>query len=270
MIGQIVKSVDYENLSSFFNEAIDYICGMKLGKRSLKQRKLIELKAIRVRDMVIYPLNSYQKNDLKCSCGQLTHFIILVETDLEAEDIDCVTALSMTRIMGFLKFYEGLGKDPNSVYNRAKHFLQLIKYAITIADGNKVPLRSLQQFSFLKYNGRMLRDYSQMMRTRKIVMLNGELGVSIHRIRNGTFLSVFIFIFFYFQPWQLKMVYLEAFIACFKIMHKIESGLIRVDKFIVFKYEKALIVLILISTCGCRPQVVRTVTMDVSYIKHNR
>ena len=126
-----------------------------------------------------------------CSYGQLTHFIILVETDLDAEDIDCVTALSMTRIMGFLTFYEGLGKDPNSIYNRAKHILQLIKYAVTIKEGSQVPLRSLQQYILIKILfDRMLRDYSQMMRTRKIVMLNGELGVSIHRIKEGTFLSV--------------------------------------------------------------------------------
>lgn len=126
-----------------------------------------------------------------CSYGQLTHFIILVETDLDAEDIDCVTALSMTRIMGFLTFYESLGKDPNSIYNRAKHILQLIKYAVTTKEGSQVPLRSLQQYILIEIlNDRMLRDYSQMMRTRKIVMLNGELGVSIHRIKGGTFLSV--------------------------------------------------------------------------------
>lgn len=65
------------------------------------------------------------------------------------------------------------------------------------------------------------------------------------------------------------MLYLEGFIACFKIMHKIETKKINLDKHIVFRYEKALIVLIIIATCGCRPQVVRTVTMDVIFIVLN-
>lgn len=52
MLGNLVKSVDYSTLAPFFTDAITYICKMKLGKRSLAQRRLIDLKAIRVREMV--------------------------------------------------------------------------------------------------------------------------------------------------------------------------------------------------------------------------
>jgi len=50
--GNIVNSVDYDTVAKFFQDGISYICKMKLGKRSVKQRRLMALKAIRVREMV--------------------------------------------------------------------------------------------------------------------------------------------------------------------------------------------------------------------------
>lgn len=51
--GNLVNSVDYEEIAPFFIQGIEYICEIKLGKRSVKQRRLMDLKAIRVREMVI-------------------------------------------------------------------------------------------------------------------------------------------------------------------------------------------------------------------------
>jgi hypothetical protein len=85
-----------------------------------------------------------------CTYGQYQHFIMLVE-DLTPDEITCRKAMSMSRIMAFLTFYEGLGKDPNSIYNRAKHFLQLVKYTNILPEGEKLPLRSLQQYYYLHF-----------------------------------------------------------------------------------------------------------------------
>lgn len=86
-----------------------------------------------------------------CTYGQYQHFVMLVE-EVDVSKIDCIFSMSMTRIMGFLLFYENLGRDPNSIYNRAKHFLQLIKYVNILPAGQKLPLRSLQQYFQLESN----------------------------------------------------------------------------------------------------------------------
>lgn len=78
---------------------------------------------------------------------------MLVE-DIDVEDFTCEVVMSMTRIMAFITFYEGLGKDPNSVYNRAKHFLQLVKFTNILPEGQRIPLRSLQQWIHLFSNNK--------------------------------------------------------------------------------------------------------------------
>jgi hypothetical protein len=49
-------------------------------------------------------------------------------------------------------------------------------------------------------------------------------------------------------------------------MHSIESGEIRLTPRIAYEYEKPLVVLILIGTCGCRGQVIRLTTVDVFFL----
>jgi hypothetical protein len=49
-------------------------------------------------------------------------------------------------------------------------------------------------------------------------------------------------------------------------MHSIESGEIRLTPRVAYDYEKPLVVLILIGTCGCRGQVIRLTTVDVFFL----
>jgi hypothetical protein len=52
-------------------------------------------------------------------------------------------------------------------------------------------------------------------------------------------------------------------------MHEVSSGQVRLSKMVAYEYEKPLVVLIIISTCGCRAQVIRTSTLEVSNYYHN-